>query len=489
MKGNKYLNTVKQTAIYSLGTLSTKVIGFLLLPVYTNPKYLSVSDYGIWATLDVTSQILIGVLALNLPIAMLRWASPEKDERRTKKIIFTTLVAILLIIAISLIFLLPGAGFFSALIFGTKNYSSYFVLLFISAAFGIYNGIPLNILRLQERPAFYALATSLKFTAVLLMNIYFVVFCKEGVIGIIKGQLIGEIFLSVITSKTVATAITFKFDSEVLRGMLKYGTPLVFSTVSAFILSFGDRYILLHFLDEAKVGIYSLGYKIASVINMLLLQSFQLGFLPIAYKKLGEADEKHFLSKILTLYAIVLSFSALGLSLFGKEIIELFAKSDKFLAAATVIPIIAFAFVIKGIQYNFALSFHYSKRTVYNAAIVIITAVTSLTLNFILIPRLGFIGAAYSMLLAILLMTVLSYYYGQKVYHIPFERGKLIKIIALALSVFAISLLVAHWEIWQRAIAKGILLISFLVLIFHSGILEKTEKEEIKRLFLKLRKN
>jgi len=48
--------------------------------------------------------------------------------------------------------------------------------------------------------------------------------------------------------------------------------------------------IIKYFMDDASVGIYSLGHKLASVINVFILQSFQMGYLPIAYKKMN--DEK-----------------------------------------------------------------------------------------------------------------------------------------------------------------------------------------------------
>ncbi len=477
---DKLKHTFKQTAVYSLGNVSTKIIGLILLPIYTNPAYLSVDDYGVWATLDVTSQILIGILALNLPLAMLRWASAEKDAEKSKSIVFSTLIAVIAIAALSLLFMLPNAGFFSRTIFGNENYSGYFNLLFIYAAFGIYNGVPLNILRLKEKSVAYVVITSSKFAALLSLNIFFVVYQGEGVAGIIKGQLLGEILLTLVTLPYVFKSINFKADFDALREMLKYGLPLVFSSAFTFILTFGDRYVQLHFLNEAKVGIYSLGYKIASVMNMLVLQSFQLGFVPIAYKKLGDKDDKRFFSKILTYYAIVLTFVALAISLFGGEIVTLLAKSEEYYAAAYVIPVIALAFVLKGVQYNFALSFHYAKKTIYNAAVVIVTAIVSLTLNIILVQRFDFIGSAYAMLISVFVMAVLSYVLSKKVYPIPFELGKIFKTISAGVSLFALSLIVAELGTLARISAKLILLLAFLPALYSVGTFEQVEIERAK---------
>ncbi len=69
--------TVKHTAVYSLGNISTKLVGFILLPLYTT--HLSTEEYGVLAILQAIAQILIGVFGLSLPTAMMRWAAPEKD--------------------------------------------------------------------------------------------------------------------------------------------------------------------------------------------------------------------------------------------------------------------------------------------------------------------------------------------------------------------------------------------------------------------------
>ncbi len=481
-------HTFKHTAIYSLGNISTKLIGFILLPLYTNPLYLSTTEYGIWATLEITAQILVGVLSLNLPIAMLRWSSEKKKEEEIGSVIFTSAIALLGIIALTLLFLMPNTDFFSNLLFSSSKFSRYFFFLFIYVSIGIYNGIPLNVLRLKEKSVYYVTATVLKFTTILILNIYFVVYRHEGVVGIIKGQLIGETMLAIVTLPMILKSFTYRFEKNTMVQMVKYGSPLVLSSVSAFIISFGDRYILLHFLDKASVGIYSVGYKISSVINMLILQSFQLGFLPIAYKKLGDKDEKRFFSKILTYYSLILTFTALGVSLFGYEIIELFTKDKAYFAAVPVIPIIALTFVLKGIQYNFALAFHYTKKTYYNAGIVIFTAVLNVSLNFFLIPRIGIIGAAISMLTSIFVMTLISYYFEQKVYPLPFEIGKILKIVTVGILFFLASLFFfSSFGLLARILLKLFLLLLILFVFWKINIFEEVEilrtKETIAKLF------
>ncbi len=468
----------KQTAIYSLGNLSSKLIGLILLPLFT--EYLTTAEYGVLAILEATSHILIGVLALNLPLAMLRWSSAEEDEEKKKSVIFTTIVSLALIIVLQLLFLLQSTDFFSRLLFGSERYSEYFFYLFLVVAFGVYNGIPLNIIRINEKPVYFIVVNTLKFTLILLVNIYFIVYLKQGVVGIIKSQLFGELVLFVLTIPIVAKNITFKFNFSVFKEMLEYGIPLIFSTISTFALSYADRYIIQYYLDSSRVGIYSLGYKIASVLNMLILQSFQLGFLPIAYKKLGASDEKRFFSKTLTYYTFILVLIALGLSLFSKELIHLLAQKPDYYSAYSVVPIISLAFVIKGIQYTYALSFHYAKRTIYVASIIIVTALLNVGLNFLLINQFGFLGAAFAMLISTFLMMVLSFHFGNKVYPIPYENKKLFILVAAGIIFFFVGDLTNEINLFVRIILKSLLIISLPAFLYLFNFYEDAELRRIK---------
>lgn len=472
-------HSFKQTAIYSIGNLSTKLIGLILLPLFT--EYLTTSEYGILAILEATSQILIGVIALNLPLAMLRWASAEKDKKKQKSIVFTTTVAILFIIALQLVTFLPNTNYFSELLFDNNNYTDYFFYLFLTVAFGIYNGIPLNLIRIKEKATLFIVVSIIKFTTLLLLNVYLIAFLRLGVKGIIISQLISEVILFLITIPILAKNIRFKFDFKTFKEMLLYGLPLILSTVSTFAFSFGDRYILQHYLNNASVGIYSMGYKIASILNMVILQSFQLGFLPIAYKKLGDDDAGAFFSKILTYYSFLLVIAALSISLFSKELLLLLAQKEEYVIAYTVVPIIAFSFVLKGIQYTFALSFHYSKKTTYNAIIVLLTAVINLSLNIILIQKLGYIGAAYSMFISMLITLFISYYYGNKVYPIPYEIKKIFIVVALGIGFYFTSTIFDNFSLLIALTLKLSLVFSFPYLLYLFKFFEEMELQILSR--------
>ncbi len=481
---NDIKRTIKQASVYSLGNISTKLVGFILLPLYT--VHLSTEEYGILAILQAIMQILIGVFGLNLPTAMMRWYAPEKDIEKQKSIVFTTLLSTLFVAVLLSVILIPLSNKFSLEIFDNIEFTRYFIFLFLAVSAGIVNNVPLNLIRLKERSVFYITLTTIKFTLIILSNIYFVAYLKIGVEGIIISELIGHLFVIIFTIPMMIKNSTLKINLTVLLEMIKYGAPLVFSTIFTFVLTLGDRFIIKYFYGDSSVGVYSLGHKIASVINMLILQSFQLGFLPIAYRKLSEPNAKRYYSKVLTYYTLILVFSALIISLFSKELIKLLALNSEYWIAYIVVPLISFAFVLKGIQYTFALSFHYAKKTSYNALIVVVTAIINILLNIYLIRKFDFPGAAASLLLSILIMMILSYLLGQKVYKIPYEILKISKIFFVGLILYLISLLFSDISFVLQIFFKIIIIFTFPIILRLINVFEEIEIQSIKEVLSKL---
>jgi len=482
----KLKQTAKQTLIYSLGNISSKLIGFVLLPLYTS--FLSTQEYGMFAILEVTATILVAVCSFKLSTAMMRWCSTEESEFKTKSILFTTYLSAFLVIVLLNAILQPFRDSFSVLFFGNSQYQEYFLILFLSVSFEILNLFSLDLIRLKERSVFYILISITRLSTILVLNIYFIKYLSLGVKGILLSQLIGNALITLITLPFLLKNMVFNFYYSELKKMLNYGIPLVFSTISMMLLTMGDRYIIKYFLNYSEVGIYSLGYKIASVVNVLIIQSFQTGFLPIAYKNFDKPDAQRFFSKILTYYTFVLVLSSLGLSLFAKEIIELFSKSEEFNIAYTIVPFIALAFVFKGIQYVYSLGLHFSKKTKYNAFIVLSAAILNFILNMILIPKFGIYGAAIATIVSWLIMSTAFYKFSFKFYKVKYELRNILLLISVGIGLYLLSLLFQDTAVYLRIILKSLLLITFPGILWVFKFYEKAEITILKEFFFKKHK-
>jgi len=439
--------TVKHTAIYSLGNLSTKIIGLILLPLYTS--YLTTSEYGILAILEVTSQFFVTIVGLGISSGMMRWYAVETSEAKKKSIVFTVL--------------------------------STLVALMI-------NRVAFDLLRLKERSLFFIVLVIVKFTSILLLNIYFIVYMEYGVKGIIISQVLGNALIIAGTSMFLLKNLRFSFDHKILREILSFSVPLVFSTVSTMALALSDRYLIKYFLDYSEVGIYSLGYKIASVINLFLIQSFLLGFSPLAYKIFNHPGAKPYFAKITTYFVYALLGLSLVLIFFSKEVIMVFASSnDDYLLAYNVIPLLCLAFVFRGINYIVSMGLHYVKKTKYTAYIVFSVAVLNILLNLFMIPAFGINGAAIVSVLANFSMMVMFYIYSQRYYPIQYEFLRIGKLFVISGIFFFAGHLTGGLDIWTGILVKLGLLALFPVAVYATGFYEQVELNRLKGAWLKWR--
>lgn len=481
---DKLKHTFKHTVIYSIGNVSLKLIGIILLPLYTT--HLESSEYGAYAILEVTSMILVSVLSFRLSTAMMRWWAGTKDDYKKKSIVFTSFISAFTIVLFLNLFAFPFHNDFSILFFGTENYNEYFLILVLSVSFEILNLFPMELLRIREKSALFITITISKTLTVLFLNILLIAYYKLGIKGILIGQMTGNILVFVITFPFLKKNMTSNYNFEELRGMFKYGYPLVFTTIAMMLMNLGDRFILKYLLGYSEVGVYTIGYKISSIINIFVLQSFQMGFLPFAYRLYSDDKRaKRFFSKVLTYYTFVLIIASLSLSLFSKEIIEFFSKSKEYWPAYKIIPILSMAFVLRGIQYVISLGLHFVKKTKYNAFIVLSIAAINVGLNFLLIPKFNILGAAITTVISWMLMIILFYYFTQREYYVNYEIFKIVKLISLGIILFIISTFFNDINIILRISLKVLIIISFPWILFLAGFYEKIEIERITQAWLK----
>ena len=480
---NRIIDTAKHTLIYGIGNVSTKLIGLLLLPLYT--AKLSVLNYGKFTILEVTSQFLVMLYGLNIYTAMLRWCSDEKSEENRKTIISTSFFTLFGIAILFNGILIPFKSIFSNLYFQSNEFSLYFLILFVSVSFEVLNGIPLNLLRLKEKSVSYIIIVSTRLLTVLLFNILFLLYLDLGVIGIFLSNLIGQFITFLIILPILIKNINFKFKFNILREMTGYSLPLIFTSISVLLLSIGDRFIIKYFMEYAQVGIYSLAYKLAGVINVFVIQSFALGFLPIAFKMLGDPEAKMFYRKTFKYYSIVLIFIAFLISLFARELLEIISQNKDYWVAYAIVPILAITFIFKGIQYMFALGFHYVKKTKYNAYIVMLGVIVNFGLNFLLIPKYGIWGAGLTTLFSTLLITTLMYRFSQKKYYVHYEINKFILGMTIGTSLYLMSSIGNDFSLANRILLKFGIMLLFPMLIIIFGYFDKLEIAKIKELVSK----
>jgi len=473
--------TAKNSLIYGLGNLSTKIIGLILLPFYTS--YLSTSEYGILSLVEITAWLLTAVVSVKLNAAMFRWYWDKNYIDKRKSIFFSSLIFFLIT---SLLLLFPLFFFskdISILLFETSKYSHLIVLMLISTALQVAIQLILHIMQLQEKAIFYSVTSIVKLVIALVLTIVFITYFERGVKGIYEALIISQIFFLIVALKYILSNIEFKIEIEIIGDMLKYSYPLMFAEISGIILTVSDRYILNFMTTTSDVGLYSLAYRLSNTIRVLIYSSVMMAVTPIIYKYIDKPNNGRFYSKIMTYLAFSVMVFVLFFSLFSKEIIELVAQNRDYWTASTLVPVISFAIflgILKDISLN-GLSI--SKKTGVIAIVVLIVSVINIVLNILLIPYWGTMGAAGATLIARIISFVIFYNIAQKHYPIPYELKKVLLVVLVGSGIVFTSLFVNKLGTYYAVGIKLCLLISFPVILYIFNFFEKIELQRINDLW------
>jgi len=411
----------------------------------------------------------------------------EGYKEKRKSALFTIFISLF---GVGLLFNLIGQSSvtkLSSLFFNPSQFAIYFKLCFYIIFLRIINNLFLSVLRAKEKSVFYATANIIKIAIILGFNIYFVAFAKIGVKGILYSYLIGDGILFLILFPNMISEMIPKFDSKILRAALTFGFPLIFTSLAGMLLNMGDRYILKLLVDYREVGLYNLGYKIAGILNVFLIQSFSLALLPIAYKMYGQKGDKRYYSKMQTYFVFVLFWAGLGLAFFSKELIKLLALDPDYWTAYQVVPYIIFAYIFSGAKYVVSLGLFLKRKTKYVAYNTIGAAVLNIGLNFLLIPKYKMMGAAIATIISFVALYIVTYLVANRFYKIPYENLKLLKMFVVAIVLFFLSTLTANLIILPRILIKVAIIISFPFILYPMNFYEPIEILRIKQSWQKWR--
>lgn len=478
-------NTFKQTAIYGISNIFVKATGLILLPIYTTE--LSLGDYGLLTIFELITQFFVGVVSFSLPASMLRMGSESDDPQRQNQIYFTALIMLITFGGLFLIVFLPLNGVFSNLFFDSTEYASYFSIVFISCIMEILGILPMQLLRLREKSGWYIFFFGLKLSALIGFVWYFVAFRDLGVYGALLGVLSANSILLLATFTFQFKNIVPKFNRSAAIELYRFGAPLIFTTIAGILLTITDRLIIEIFGKLSDVGIYSLAYKFGSLSNLLIIGSFGLGFLPIAFKKFGDPNFNRFFSKMLTYFIGITVLLTLVVSLFSKEGIKLLSSENPdYWMAVVLVPFIAYAFLFKAIYNYLTYVFMLIKRTKFQAYVTLAGVILNIALNFLLIPNFGMYGAIGATAISYIGMGIMTNIIVQANYPIQFEF-KRISMLFIGCAVFiTVGIFLNDQSLLIRVVFKTLLIAGFGIFIFY-GVADQVERGKVKKVWTLLR--
>lgn len=478
---DKLKHTFKHSAVYSISNVLTKAAGIILIPIYTD--YFRPEEYGNLGLLIITITIISQVLAAGQGLALLRYNNDSTYKEEKNKIFFTLTVSLFILVVLFTVI----AELITPIIAKNTSDPAKFIELFritiYIISFTVLNILFLNKLRGDERSIAYSVIGVLKLLLTLVLTIVLIIYFGQNIEAVLYGQLAGELLNFIIIIPMLIKNMEFKFYVKIIPDSIKFGLPLIFSALAMNLLNGSDRYVLKYLSGAEQLGLYELAYKFSGIINMFLIMPFSLTLMPVAYKYYKTEGDKRFYSKLMTYLAFILIWAALLLSLTGKELIEIFSSSPEYYPAYTVVPLINLSYVFFGISMVTSLGMYLTGNTKAVAYINLIAALLNIGLNFILIPKMGMMGAAINTLIAFIFLVFFTYKISNKYYKIEFEIGKILLILGLSILIYFIGLPLNNLNIYLSLSLKVLISLIFPFILLPFKFYEINEILTIKKIF------
>ena len=456
----------KQTVTYGFGKGIAKFFGLFLMPIYT--RVLTPSDYGILSILGVSVFLLSTIFTGGLDSASGRYFFKVEEKKQKGSILFTSFI----MRSLSFIFILAlflAVPYFSSLLFQNKVNNLIVYITLILVPFGMLCGEQTQHFRYYFETWKYNLLIILRLSVNLACGVLFVLILRKGILGAQAALLASMLAFLVLSFPFHIKNYYPKFNFDWAKIMLKYGIPLVPAGLAVWILSFADRFFLLHYSGTHDIGLYSIAIKLSSVLGLLAMAT-QMSYGPFALSIYKKPNARTVFSQSWRLFIVVGCSVSFLLSLFGKELVQILTPAE-YHYGVIALPFLAFSIVImQSVQFT-GLGLSLAEKTKPFAYGAGIAALTNVGLNFLFIPRWSFLGAAFTTLVANIVYLAIVYLNAQRSYHIDY---RIKNIISYVIVMIGISMLIPNLEfnrgatfyIWQ----KLLLLCIPIIMPFLSGV-------------------
>lgn len=382
----KYKYFLKNIGLMTLSNFASKILSFLLVPLYTS--VLTTADYGLYDIYTTTAFLLVPLLSGAVSQAALRFSMDADGDRSqvfSEAIKTFMRASLVIVIAIAINYWLDLIPLFN-------EYPAYFVLYYV---FCLLSDILLSFTRGIDRIFDVAIAGIISSAVIIILNVALLLVFPMGVSGYFIANISAFVVVSIylIIRLKLWGYVTTSSNKALSSEMAEYSRPLIFDQIAWWINNVSDRYIVTWICGAAANGIYSVAFKIPSILNVF--QSiFNQAWTLSAVKEIDDRSGE-FYSKIYSIYncGLVLLCSLL---LVGDKIIACILYANDFYQAWQYAPLLTISVVFSCLCGVFEGIFAAAKETKILASTTIIGAAINIAMNLVLVRYYGPLGAAFS---------------------------------------------------------------------------------------------
>ncbi len=380
---DKYKKLLSNTLILSIGTFSSKLLVYFLMPLYT--AILSAEQYGTADLITNAANLLIPFCCIGITHGVFRFSADNEENHKT---IFSSGVSVLLLSSTVFLLLSPFVSFIPSF----TNYAWLIAFYVVSSNF---HTLCKEYIRAKGRMKLYAVQSILGTALTIAFNLLFLIPMKLGVTGYVLSvavaDALGTVFL--IFYAKLYKDFSLKAVSKLkIKEMLKYSLPMMPTTVIWWITNVSDRFMVSYICDFAANGLYSAAYKIPTIIALVAGVFNEAWQLSAISESKDEREVSNFFAEVFERYQAILFFGCSMLIPFTPLATRILLNESYF-SAWSFMPVLLLATVFSSLVTFIGTIYTVKKKTTMSLVTAAVGAGINIVLNLYLIPRMGAQGA------------------------------------------------------------------------------------------------
>lgn len=471
IKVKKLTKEVKASLVYTIASLFTKSIGIITLPFFTN--VLTTSEVGLSNLYNSWYSIIFVLTSLSLCSSAYNIGLLDFKEERDKFTLSMIYLSSLSTIVLFIVYFFMRFILNDVLTLTTPLMIFMFIMFFFEPAYDFWMAKQ----RFEYKYKSSAIVSVIYGVSTALFSILCIYLMKNGNQNLGEVKIYSSGFIKIVIGLFF---VMLFFIKGIHKPTLKYWKyvipitlPLIVHTLAKHILDVSDKTMISSMIGQDAVGIYSTLYTISS-LSLILWSAINGSLIPYMFEKLkDENNAKKSLNSVIIFLLIFYSVFAISMTFVAPEIVKILTN-EEYANAVYLIPPIAAGIFLTAVYNIYGNVLAYKKKTYFIMITTIVAALSNIILNFIFIPKFGYIAASYTTLFGFVELSILMFLFSKISYKKNFVNNLYILIVSLMTIGICLFCNILYPFIIFRYIFIAIIFI--LLIIFRKKIISFMKK-------------
>ena len=468
----KLQTIAKDTAIYGLSSIIGRFLNYLLVPLYTAQLSAASGGYGVITNMYAYVALILVILTFGMETTYFRFTN--KTHTDSQVVYSTTLISVgtvsAIFAALVIIFINPISS-----LMGYGDHPEWVWVMALTVAIDSFLCIPFAHLRQQKK--------AIKFAALKLLNIVVSILLNLIYFAWMDGKDVGYAFyinlfctgMLAVCLFTEYTGFRWKMDTKLLRTMLSYSWPILVLGIAGILNQTADKMLFPYIYEGSheemleQLGIYGACSKIAMIMAMIT-QAFRFAYEPIVFSGVKEKGQHEMYEQAMK-YFIIFTLLAFLLVVGYIDILKYIIRNSDYWVGLKVVPIVMVAEIMMGIYFNLSFWYKITDKTIWGAWFSGIGCVVLLAVNYIFVPKYGYMACAWGGVAGYGVAMATSYFVGQKYYPLNYPLKDIALYTILAAIAFTVmTLLHEKLSMWLSIAINTLLILCFIGMIIKRDL-------------------